>query len=81
MIIYYGSFLFWFNLLGVMYASYIFIGISFFRLEEFSSMTLLKIVSMPLTFKSSLSFILIIFKYGLLTISQSSWIFCNNLCI
>jgi hypothetical protein len=37
------NFLFWSNLIGVLQVSYMFIGISFFRLWKFSCMILLKI--------------------------------------
>ena len=44
-------------------------GISFFRFGKFSSIILLKIFTGPLSWESSLSFIPIILRFGLLIVS------------
>ena len=49
-----------------------FMSISFFGLGKFSSLILLKIFTSPLSWKSSLSYIPIIFRFGLLIVS---WVF------
>ena len=63
------------NLFGVLQASCMFMGISFFRLGKFSSIILLKIFTVPLRCESSLQFIPIILRFGLLILSWISWIF------
>jgi hypothetical protein len=50
-------------------------GIFFFKIGKFSSIILLKIFTGPLIWGSSLSFIPIILKFGLLTVSWISWMF------
>jgi hypothetical protein len=67
------NFLFWSSLFGVLCASCTFIDMSFFRLGKFSSMILLKIISVPLTCISSP--IAIINKYGHFIVSQIFWKF------
>ena len=67
------EFLFWSSLFGVLKASCMFIGISFFRLEKFSSIILLKIFTDPLSWESSLSSIPIFLRFGLLIVSWTSW--------
>ena len=52
------------------------IGMSFFRLEKFSSMILLKIFSGPWSWDSSPSSIPVILLLDLFIVSQISWIFC-----
>jgi hypothetical protein len=52
-----------------------FMGISFFRLEKFSSIILLKIFTGPLSLESSLSSIPIIHSFGLPIVSWISWMF------
>ena len=52
-----------------------FMGISFFRLGKFSSIILLKIFTGPLSWKSLLSSIPIILRFGLLLVSWISWMF------
>ena len=52
-----------------------FMGISFFRLGKFSSIILLKIFTGPLSWKSSLSSIHIILRFGLLIVSWTSLMF------
>jgi hypothetical protein len=52
-----------------------FMGISFFRLGEFSSIILLKIFTGPLSWESSLSSIPIILGFCLLIVSWISWMF------
>jgi hypothetical protein len=52
-----------------------FMGISFFRLGNFSSITLLKIFTGPLIGESSLSFMPIILRFYLLIVSWVSWMF------
>jgi hypothetical protein len=47
-IIFWEEFLFWSSIFGVLLASCIFMGISFFRLGKFSSIILLKIFTGPL---------------------------------
>jgi hypothetical protein len=59
-----GIFLFWFNLISVLKASIMFIGITLFRLGNFSSMILLKIFSGPLNWDMSLSSSPIILRLG-----------------
>jgi len=55
-----GRISFYFNLFGILYSSCMFMSISFFRLGKFSSITLLKISTDPLSWEASCSFILII---------------------
>jgi hypothetical protein len=50
-------------------------GISFFRLGKFSSIILLKIFTFSLSWKSSLSSIPIILRFGLLIVSWTSLMF------
>ena len=50
-------------------------NIPFFRLEKFSSIILLKIFTGPLSWKSLLSSIPIILRFGLLIVSLISWMF------
>jgi hypothetical protein len=50
-------------------------GISFFRLGKFSSIILLKIFTGPLNWESTISFIPIILRFGLLIMSWISWMF------
>jgi hypothetical protein len=69
------EFLFWFNLFRVLLASFMFLGISFFRLGKFSSIILLKIFTGPLIWEASLSSIPIILRFGLLIVSCISWSF------
>ena len=52
-----------------------FMSISFFRLAKFSSIVLLKIFTGPLSWKSSLSSIPIILRFGFLIVSWMSWVF------
>jgi hypothetical protein len=52
-----------------------FMGISFFRLEKFSSIILLKIFPGPLNWESSLSSIPVILRFGLLIVFWISWMF------
>jgi hypothetical protein len=52
-----------------------FMGISFFRLGKFSSIILLKIFTGLLRWKSSLSSIPSILRFGLLIVSWISWMF------
>lgn len=58
------------NLFGVLYACCIFIGISFLRAGKFSSMILLRIFSVPLSWDSYSSFIPVIVEFGLFIVSQ-----------
>jgi hypothetical protein len=51
-----------------------FMGISFFRLGKFYSIILLKILTGPLSWESSLSSIPIILRFGLLTVSWMFWV-------
>jgi hypothetical protein len=67
--------LFWSNLFGVLWASCMFMGISFFRVGKFSSIILLKIFTGHLSWKSSFSSIPIILMFGLLIVSWISWMF------
>jgi hypothetical protein len=53
-----------------------FMGISFFRLGKFSSITLVKIFTGPLSWKFSFSSITIILRVGLLILFLISWTFC-----
>jgi hypothetical protein len=55
------DFLFSSNLFGVLYASCMFMGISFFRLVKLSSTILLKIFTGPLSWKSLLFLIYLLF--------------------
>lgn len=65
--------------LGFYKSSCMFKGISFFRLEQFSSIFLLKIFLGPWRWESS-PFIVIIIKFGLVLLSQISWMFfCQKL--
>jgi hypothetical protein len=50
-------------------------GISFFRLGEFSSIILLKIFICPLSWESSLSSTPVILRFVLLIVSWISWMF------
>jgi len=52
-----------------------FMGISFFRLAKFSSKILLKIFTGPLSWKSSLTSIPMILRFGLLVVFWISWMF------
>jgi hypothetical protein len=52
-----------------------FVGISFFRLENFSSTMLLKIFTDPFSWEPSLSSIPIILRFHLLIVSWISWMF------
>jgi hypothetical protein len=70
-----GGISFWSNPFGVLWASCMFMGISFFRLGKFSSISLLKIFTRPLSWESSLSSIPIILRFGLLIVSWISWVF------
>jgi hypothetical protein len=69
------GFLFWSSLFGVLEASCMFMGISFFRLGKFSSIILLKIFIGPLTWESSHSSIPIIFRFCFLLESWIYWMF------
>lgn len=71
---YNGELLFQPMLFGVLYMSYNLIVTSFFKLEKFSSITLLKLFSMPLTWVSFLTSILIINKFCLFIVFLISWI-------
>ena len=68
------KFLFWSSLFGILWASYMFMGISFFRYWKFSSITLLKIFAGLLSWESSFSST-IIHRFGLLIVSWVSWMF------
>ena len=70
------DFLLWYNLICVLYASCMFIGISFYRLENFSFVVLLKIFSGPKSWDTLPSFIPTILKLSLFIASQISWKFC-----
>jgi hypothetical protein len=52
-----------------------FMGISFFRLETFSSRIQLRIFAGPLSWESSFSSIPIILRFGLIIVSWISWMF------
>jgi hypothetical protein len=59
-----------------------FMGISFFRLEKFSSIILLKMFTGSLSWESLLSSKPIILRFGLLILSWTSWIFgLGDFCI
>jgi hypothetical protein len=69
------EFLFWSCLFAVLEASCMFMGISFFRLRKLSSIILLKIFTVPLSWESSLPSIPVIQRFGLLIVSWISWMF------
>jgi hypothetical protein len=69
------GFLLWSGLFGVLQAFCIFMGITLFRLGKFSSIILLKIFTGHLRWKSSLSSIPIILRFGHLIVSWVFWIF------
>lgn len=71
--------LFCFTLQTVLYIFYTLIGTSFIVLEKFSSMILAKINSVCLACVSSPSFITILHKTTLFTVSQVSWTFCAEI--
>ena len=70
-----GTSFFWSRLFAVLLASCMFVGISFFRLERFSSIILLKIFAGPLSWQSSLSSIPIIHSFGLFIMFWISWMY------
>jgi hypothetical protein len=72
---YQEEFLFWSSLFGLLWASCMFMGISFFRFGKFSSIILLKIFTGPLSWEPSLSSIPIILRFGLHIVSWISWMF------
>jgi hypothetical protein len=63
-----AGFHFWSNAFGILKASYMFIGIPFFRLGKFYSIVLLKIFTGLLSWESSLSSISIILRFSLLIV-------------
>ena len=70
-----GNILFWSNIFGVLQASCTFIGmLRNLVLGQFSSMILLKIFSMFLDWDYSP--ILLILRFDLFIVSQTSWMFC-----
>ena len=74
-IVWWEEFLFRSNQFGVLKASCMFMSIIFYGLGKFSSIILLKIFTGPLSWKSLLSSIPIILRFGLLLVSYISWMF------
>lgn len=70
----FGEFYFWSNLFGVIYASSTLI-VTFFRLGKFSSMIMLKMCFVSLTWVYSASSVPVILTLGLVIVSHISWIF------
>ena len=70
------DFLFWSNLLGVLYISCTLICISIFRLGNFSFMILLLVFSGPCSWEPSSFYVPIIFRFCLFIESLISWMFC-----
>lgn len=52
-------------------------SLSFVSFEKFSAVISLNIFSMPLVFSLATSSTSKVLKFGLLTVSQSSWMFCS----
>jgi hypothetical protein len=75
MIICYGEVLFWSSLSGVLKASYTWMGKIFLRFGKFSVIILLNILCIPLSYTSSPSSMPMIFRFGLLMESLSSFMF------
>lgn len=61
---------------GTVYLMFSMLLVIFKMLPPFSSMVLLKIISIPLTWVSFHSYIPINYIFSLFTMSQNSWVFC-----